>query len=306
MSTVSTDHFPAWIPPPDADPFRYGWRYVKRRDKEGNPVHEQIPLTLEDVLHPQEDDFIVNNTWHDLIRGYLRDAARAYFAGRSDVVLISDCRVDWGSKYGWIHGPDWALFTGNQTPWSISKGTFPLKKHKAKIECAIEVASASTRSNDFVDKVREYYLVGVPYYLIIDLPEDLATPIRLYGFKAGSKQYVPLALNDKGRLPLGETGLLLGVEGTNVFLEDPAGRRLPSFEEWKNLAESAEERAEQERKRAEREAQRAEQEKQRAETERNRAEEAEKLAQAEQASRRDLETRLRALEEELARRESSQ
>lgn len=39
--------------PPADDPFRYGWRFVPRPTPD-NPHHlEQVPLTLEDVLHPE-------------------------------------------------------------------------------------------------------------------------------------------------------------------------------------------------------------------------------------------------------------
>ena len=34
------------------DPYRYGWRYVCRPGANGRKVWEQVPLTLEDVLHP--------------------------------------------------------------------------------------------------------------------------------------------------------------------------------------------------------------------------------------------------------------
>jgi hypothetical protein len=32
-----------------------------------------VPLTLEDVLHPQEDDVIPERSFHELIRRYLTD-----------------------------------------------------------------------------------------------------------------------------------------------------------------------------------------------------------------------------------------
>ncbi len=46
------------------DPFRLGWRYVTRRGPDGKEICEQVPLTEWDVLHPQEDDFIVTNYAH--------------------------------------------------------------------------------------------------------------------------------------------------------------------------------------------------------------------------------------------------
>src|SRR2546430_10454076 len=37
------------------DPYRYGWRYIQHDLPDGNFVVEQVPLTLEDVLHPEAD-----------------------------------------------------------------------------------------------------------------------------------------------------------------------------------------------------------------------------------------------------------
>ncbi|CAA9565825.1 MAG: hypothetical protein AVDCRST_MAG18-1473 [uncultured Thermomicrobiales bacterium] len=34
------------------DPFRYGWRYRQSFGADGPLVIEQIPLTVEDLLHP--------------------------------------------------------------------------------------------------------------------------------------------------------------------------------------------------------------------------------------------------------------
>jgi hypothetical protein len=40
------------------NPFRYGWRFVRRTAEDGTESLDQVPLTLEDVLHPQENDVI--------------------------------------------------------------------------------------------------------------------------------------------------------------------------------------------------------------------------------------------------------
>jgi hypothetical protein len=42
--------------PAPADPFFYGFRYVPRPRPDGGSDLEMVPLTLEDILHPQEDD----------------------------------------------------------------------------------------------------------------------------------------------------------------------------------------------------------------------------------------------------------
>lgn len=298
--SITTNDFPVDLTPrPDPDPFRYGWRYVSVRDEEGKERTRQVPLTPEDILHPEEGDFIGHPPLHGLIRGYLRDVARTYFADRSDIVVTSDCRVDWGSKYGWIHGPDWALFSGNQKPWGIHRATIKLKDHKAKVECVVQITLATTRNTDFVEKRREYFLVGVPCYIIVDTPRsEEKGPIQLFGFKAGQNEYVEMKRDDRGRLPLGESGLWIGVEDQSVFLEDAQGRRLPDFETWKDRAEQAEDRA----KKAEDRVKKAEKSAKKAA---ERAEEAGKQAAAEHAARVEMEARLKAMEAELVRLKGS-
>ena len=42
-----------------ADPYRCGWRYVREVAPDGIRTFGQVALTLEDLLFPEEDDFIV-------------------------------------------------------------------------------------------------------------------------------------------------------------------------------------------------------------------------------------------------------
>ena len=72
MSTVSRPK-PPKSPPPEPDPFRYGWRYVRVEHPDGTVSFDQIPLTLEDVLHPEVGDFIVQTDGRDSDLNYLKD-----------------------------------------------------------------------------------------------------------------------------------------------------------------------------------------------------------------------------------------
>src|SRR5918996_4357028 len=99
MSTILTK--PKKPSPPTEDPFRYGWRFVKETTPEGDVIERQVPLTEEDVLHPQEEDFIVNTARHDQIAGYLKFAMQSPYIERQGILVLGNQRVDWGSKYGW-------------------------------------------------------------------------------------------------------------------------------------------------------------------------------------------------------------
>jgi hypothetical protein len=50
--------------PPASDPFRYGTRMARRRLLDGTFEMLRLPLTIWDVLHPQEGDHIVHSIRH--------------------------------------------------------------------------------------------------------------------------------------------------------------------------------------------------------------------------------------------------
>ena len=88
------------------DPFRYGWRYVRRTQPDGTTVIDEIPLTRDDLLYPEEGDFVVQEPWHTQDFTYCYSALTAWFAAQSDVVVLGDCRVDWGVAGMRPLGPD--------------------------------------------------------------------------------------------------------------------------------------------------------------------------------------------------------
>src|SRR5947209_3057969 len=80
----------------ESDPWCYGWRYINEAQADGTVVSRQVPLTAEDVLHPQEDDFIVTHSLHVLYIMLLLQAIRQQLANRPDYVCLCDHRIDWG------------------------------------------------------------------------------------------------------------------------------------------------------------------------------------------------------------------
>jgi len=57
MSTIDDPEAEAMpVPGSPEDPFRHGWRYRPVKQPDGRVEVEQIPLTLEDLLFPEEGD----------------------------------------------------------------------------------------------------------------------------------------------------------------------------------------------------------------------------------------------------------
>jgi hypothetical protein len=78
-------------PPAMPDPYRYGWRFVKKRLPDGSTELVQVPLTLEDVLHPQLNDVIPQLTYQERDAEYLRPIFRRRAARLPGGYFLADC-----------------------------------------------------------------------------------------------------------------------------------------------------------------------------------------------------------------------
>jgi len=282
---LSTTTVPSGVTEAD-DPFRYGWRYIRRIQPDGTEVIDEVPLTLEDLLYPEEDDFVVQEPWHTQDFTYCYSALSAWFAAQSDIVVLGDNRVDWGVAGMRPLGPDIVVLY-KVRHW-LRQATFHLAEEGGSPTLVVEIASPSTRRNDLGIKREFYYRVGVQKYVIVDRGPEGEDPVRLIGFQRGAADWLLLPTDAQGRLNLSPVGLLMGVEDDRPWLYDAVtGAREPDRPEWRHALTEAHERMQDAETRA-----------QDAET---RAAEAEGRAQAEAQARMALEARVRALEEHLRR-----
>ncbi len=97
---------PITSPPPTDDSFRYGWRFVRQPTPDDPNYLEQVPLTLEDVLHPEVGDFIVHSDRHTTDRMYLITVLRARLEPSGQAIVLSNLRVAWDIPDLRPHGPD--------------------------------------------------------------------------------------------------------------------------------------------------------------------------------------------------------
>jgi colicin import membrane protein len=224
MSAPTTSSTPTL--PPEDDPYRFGWRYVFAAEGE---EPERIPLTLEDVLHPQEDDVIPERPVHALERGYLADVLRSRPLTPPHYAVLSDTLVDWGVPGMRAHSPDIAVFVGLRKPLDVFAGTFALRPSRGRCVLVAEIVSPHTRTNDVVTKLIHYNRARVPLYVILDRLYD-GGPATLRGYHRGRKGYEPLSLDTNGRLHLEVLGLLLGVRDNRLvcFAAD-SGRELGDY-----------------------------------------------------------------------------
>lgn len=164
------------------DLFRYGWRYVQRVAADGIVQYDQIPLTLEDLLHPEEEDFRMQNPMHNQICIYLKMVLSRQLTDISDALILQDTRVDWSIPSIKPFGPDiTVIMEANMQP--PDKGTFVTGEDGIAPIMVIEVTSPTTRNQDFHDKPQLMQQAGLPYYFMADIVRD-PEKRKLYGYEA--------------------------------------------------------------------------------------------------------------------------
>ncbi len=231
------------------DRFAYGWRYVKKAGKNGGEQTVQVPLTLEDVLHPQEEDFRLLSQAHWQDAFYLYGVLEVAVAKTKDAQVLGDCRIAWDRLGKYAHGPDIAVIfnvRGSQR-W---RSTFNVVKERTKPALIVEITSPATRSTDLVNKVREYAKQEVPHYVIADAQErDDSRSLTLldYHLSPDIGGYFSLPANEDGRVWLPEVNLWLGVEEGRLVCYDKKGKRKESMVEMDQARVEAERTAAKER-----------------------------------------------------------
>jgi Uma2 family endonuclease len=214
--------------PDPADPYRYGWRYVRRDLPDGNYVMEQVPLTLEDVLHPEEGDQVTHSDAHQRRRRYLCNVFEARLAHVSTAVVLDDVRVRWDVPELPPHGPDIAVILGvrERKNWS----TFDVATEGVRPALIIEITSPETASIDRSHKLEEYDAAGVPLYVIIDTFTLRRQPaLRLLGYSQSPNGYQVLSPNEQGWLWLEPVRVWLGVQQNVIVCYDEAGQPLGDY-----------------------------------------------------------------------------
>jgi colicin import membrane protein len=310
VSRLLVPPLPPTPPQPEETPF-YGWRYLRRRDAEGREYLEEIPLTLEDVLYPQEGDRIPMRPQHQIECSYLANVFRNRYAHDPSIAVLSDCLIDWGVEGQRNHEPDLAIFHQVRIPPNPRKGTFRLPSSGGRVTLVIEVVSPDTRENDVVRKPVDYHRLGIPLYAMIDQQYEEGER-TLHGYRWTPRGYEEVSLDAEGRLLLEPFGVHLALEeGWLACFDAVTGERLGDYQEiaaaLKEKSEALQEeriarQAAEERQRQEAAARQAAEERQRQEAAARQA--AEERQRQEAAARQAAEERMRHAEERLRQMET--
>jgi len=252
------------------DPYVYGWRYLKYTDDNGKIQYAQIPLTIEDVLHPLEDDQRMHAYEHENICRYLGNVFQKQTSADPHAVVLLDVRTAWDNQKLKPHTPDVSVvFKVKQLKnWT----TFYEGDEGTRPQLIVEITSPETRHLDLDDKVRQYAQAGVEYYFIIDHYKWRGQEHRrVLGYHLVGNTYQELKANERGELWLEPVRVWLAWTEDKLVCYDETGQAILDY------AAEAKARVEEARARVE----------------------AERRAEVEAEARLAVEAKLRQLEEEL-------
>ena len=231
-------------------PFYYGFRWHHVRDAAGRDVLEEIPLTPDDYLHPQEGDLMTQGNPHERMVSALADVLRRWLEKFPGFGVFSDVLFRWGVDDLPSQAPDVAVVRGLADPAAEIEGSFDCAALGIEPCLAIELVSTTHeeyRPKDLQDKVRIYERAGVAEYLIVD-PTDCAKgePFKLIGYRLDAAGgYDEIGADERGALSSETTGLRLVPNGERgVVVEvDATGERLLYSDEVEEALRAAERRA---------------------------------------------------------------
>lgn len=197
----------------------YGWRYLKVVLPDGTEDLEQVPLTLEDVLHPQEGDHIPQNFVHQIDERYLSNICTAWESKLDHGLVLTDCIVDWGIAGLGNLCPDISAFEKLKKRPPESFGIFYVRTCGGCCVLAVEIVSPDTRRNDVKLKLVEYHRARVKLYVIIDQKkENGRRELRAYRYKTAG--YEKIELDRSGRILVKHLGIRIGLKDNRVVCFD--------------------------------------------------------------------------------------
>jgi Uma2 family endonuclease len=219
---------------PQADPFRYGWRWQRVRLPSGEETVQQIPLTPEDLLNPELDDEVPHSPAHFKLMHRLATILMLFFEPRQDVLVTGDMKMLWGIPGLAEPAPDLVVIQDVRKRDALTQASFDVVKEGTRPCLIIEVVSplddVEVRRNDYERKVEIYQRTGIPEYLIYETPAEETDCLLVIGYSMGPDgRYRRIEPDAQGLLLSKTTGLLFGVDEdgqTPLVIEAVTGRRL--------------------------------------------------------------------------------
>jgi len=204
-----------------ADPFRSGWRSVQRERPDGTVASDQIPLTREDLLHPEAGDRVTHSSDHQCRLRSRCTVLAAHLAHDPTAVVLDDVRIAWNVPDLNPHGPDIMVIFGvrERRNWS----TFYVADEGTRPTVMIAGISPETRRIDQATTREAYDLAGGPSSLIVDRVQRRGQTIRrLLGYQRVGLASTVVSPDARG-------WRWLGIQENEVYLVATEGTRMGDY-----------------------------------------------------------------------------
>lgn len=216
---------------------------------EGRMELIELPLTPELFLNPRLEDKILQGHEHERAVDSLRDRLVDHLESADPRVIVL-CDLKHLISPGRGPAPDISIVLRPQAREAIDRSYSVARQGVPDL--IVEVLSpisAPIRHTDEVGKVALYARVGVPVYLLVDLPrEGNGERCGLKGYRLGpNRRYVPMKPDSRGRFVSEATGLAFAVapdgKGIDIFDLRTGERVLSPQEKYQREAARAEREA---------------------------------------------------------------
>lgn len=228
-----------------------GWRIETVVEPDGTMTTLQVPLTIEEFLHPQEGYYLPNSTFHDNARSNTRDILTRRYANDPATAVFSDLILKWDIPNLKDNCPDVCVVFGISNK-EKNRTSLKVVKEGVRPSLIIEVVSPYYRKADREIKVKQYAQAKVQEYVIIDQRTQRGQLIdEVLGYRLVEGYYLPVSPDEDGRILCQTVGLWISLKDGQVVMHDAqTGERLLNSLELHQKATEAENRATQAENRA--------------------------------------------------------
>ncbi len=214
-----------------------GWRFADITQPDGTLTRQQVPLTSEEFLHPQDDFYLPNSTFHDNVAGHAKDILTRRYANDPTTGVFRDLLIEWDIQGQGDLCPDTFVAFGISNK-EQNRSKFIVANEGVRPTFVLEVVSPRYRKEDRETKVVEYARTRVLEYVIIDRRSQRGQVIEeVLGYRLVESLYQPIAPDSEGRIRCDTVGLLISLQESRLIIEDVnTGERLLSSLELEQQA----------------------------------------------------------------------
>lgn len=210
---------PPRSPTPDPD-LSFGWKEGMVEHPNGQREWVQIPLTPEEILHPEEGYVMPESTEHARIIQHINEMLQTRYAKTPGMAVYSDLIIQWDKPELKQHYPDVMVIPDVQDR-DKKRSRFHVDKEGTRPLLIIEVVSPGSKAADRVKKVDHYARAGVQEYVYIDPWEQEEEVFwELAGFRLEGDRYLPMLPDEDRSLYCETLGLRIGLKAGEIWMQD--------------------------------------------------------------------------------------